>query len=65
MSTLRQLIQKFTVSSTSTGELTSKIHSYTYGVFNRTNKPIKAVLDVSKSKNMLFNLKEPVVSKVR
>lgn len=50
--------------TTSTGNISRKIHSYTYGVFNRTNHKITATLDVTKSKNMLFNVKKPSVTKV-
>lgn len=41
-----------------------KINSFSYGVLNKTNRPIRATLDVMKSKNMTSNLKDEFVTKI-
>lgn len=41
-----------------------KINSFSYGVLNKSNKPIKATLDVVKSKFMTQNLKEDFITKI-
>ncbi len=40
------------------------IHCYSYGVYNKTSKTIKATLDLSKSKKLLYNLEHPKVTKI-
>lgn len=40
------------------------IHSYSYGVYNRLDRAIEAKLDLSESKNLLFNLDQAIVTKI-
>lgn len=54
----------FKVTTTLISELIRKIHSYSYGIENRTERVVNATLDVSKSAQMRHSLKEPVISKV-
>lgn len=49
--------------SISISKLIRKIHSYSYAVFNRTEDQISATLDVSKSRNLAFNLEDAIVTK--
>ena len=40
-----------------------KIHCYSYGIYNRTDKSIKATLDLSKSENLICNLDGNIITK--
>lgn len=49
---------------TSTSELTRRIHSYTYGVANLSDRVITTTLDASKSRQMQHSVDSGIVTKV-